>query len=142
MTDNPGNMPRREPGDRTSTVTTIPAPTAAAPAETFLDVDRMPAASRDVELEGYLALYDTLKARADEAAKQFEACKTAIKVKLQTAAPDVPKVTVASPHMARPLVMSARCTRTIDSKALREKEPELAEQFTRESWSWRLEAQR
>jgi hypothetical protein len=61
---------------------------------------------------------------------------------MQTEAPDTANVTLHSPHLARPRVMAARCTRTIDQKALREKEPELAEQFTRESWSWRLEAQR
>ena len=41
-----------------------------------------------------------------------------------------------------PLVMTARCERRINAEALRAKEPELAEQFTKEIWSWRLEAQR
>lgn len=99
-------------------------------------------AAAGTQLEQLCAMYDQLKARAEDAAAAFEALKTAIKVAMQTEAPDSAKVTLHSEHLARPLVMAARCTRTIDQQALRAKEPELAEQFTKERWSWRLEAQR
>ena len=118
---------------------TLPDPTPepfAPPREAAL------MAGTGTQLEQLCAMYDQLKARAEDAAAAFEALKTAIKVELQNQAPDSAKVTLSSTHLARPLVMAARCTRTIDQKALRAKEPELAEQFTKESWSWRLEAQR
>jgi hypothetical protein len=94
------------------------------------------------QLEQLCAMYDQLKVRADAAKREFEALKTAIKVELQNQAPDSAKVTLQSAHLARPLVRTARCEHRIDSEALRTKEPALAEQFTKEIWSWRLEAQR
>ena len=118
---------------------TLPDPT---PGPDFPPREAALMAGTGTQLEQLCAMYDQLKARAEDAAAAFEALKTAIKVELQNQAPDSAKVTLSSTHLARPLVMTARCERRINAEALRAKEPELAEQFTKEIWSWRLEAQR
>ncbi len=94
-------------------------------------------AEPDTRLSQLHAAYEDAKARADEASKQLKAITDAIKVELNTAAPEESRVELrgdAGPALR--LVYSERWT--LDSKRMRVEDPETYVRYARKGGSWTL----
>jgi hypothetical protein len=89
-------------------------------------------------LDDLLALYDQLKAQADEAEQRFETVKNAVKAELAAAAPGAPQVDVAHPALAQPLRLSYVEAWRLDAKRMKAEAPELYVTYAAKSGSWQL----
>lgn len=96
-------------------------------------------------LAQFAAVYDAAEAEAEAATERLDALKAAVKAELYAhadaqgllAAPSV-HITFDTPALRAPWVLDYRVAQKIDTKSLRAKHPEIAEQFTKPSGAWYL----
>jgi len=89
-------------------------------------------------LADLLALYDQVKAQADEATARLETVKNGIKAELSAAAPGAPQVEVAHETLAAPLRLSYVESWRVDTKALKANDPETYVRWAVKSGKWEL----
>lgn len=94
-------------------------------------------ADGDTRLAQLHASYADAKARADEAGKQLKAITDAIKVELNTAAPEETRVELRG-EAGPPLALRYTERWTLDSKGLKAADPETYVRYARKSGSWSL----
>lgn len=89
-------------------------------------------------LDMLLAQYDLAHAEKAKAEETLKAITDGIKHELATAAPSNPDVRVDSPHLARPLRMTAVTSFRIDTARLKKEQPETYVRYGKESTAWVL----
>lgn len=89
-------------------------------------------------LADLLAMYDHLKAQADEAGQRFDTVKNAIKAELAAAAPGAPQVDVAHSALTQPLRLSYVESWRLDAKRMKAEAPETYVRYAAKSGSWQL----
>jgi len=85
------------------------------------------------------ASYTDAKAAADQANEQLKLITDAIKVELQTAAPESTRIALTGPA-GPPLRLVQTESWRVDSKKLKREDPETYVRFATKSVSWRLTA--
>lgn len=94
-------------------------------------------AHSDTRLSQLHAAYSDAKATADGAAKQLKAITDAIKVELNSAAPEETRIELHSE--GAPTLRLAYAERwTLDSKRMKSEDPETYVRFARKSGAWSL----
>lgn len=94
-------------------------------------------AEPDTRLSQLHAAYEDAKAHADDAAKRLKAITDAIKVELNTAAPDETRVELRGE--AGPALRLAYSERwTLDSRKMKAEDPETYVRYARKSGAWSL----
>lgn len=88
-------------------------------------------------LEQLIASYGPLRAAAEEAAAHFEACKEAIKTEATAAGTSADYVVTGSPGLPALRVAYRRGWR-LDTKRLKEEEPETYVRYAVETGRWEL----
>lgn len=87
-------------------------------------------------------MYAMLKPQAEEVKNRLEEVVNAIKLELNTAAPDSHRVQLQSPALTAPLELSARTAWKLDSKKLKAEAPALYVQYAVQTTYWELRAAR
>lgn len=94
-------------------------------------------AQPDTRLSQLHASYADAKARADEAGKQLKAITDAIKVELNTAAPEETRVELRG-DAGPALVLRYSERWTLDSKRMKTEDPETYVRYARKGGAWSL----
>ena len=92
----------------------------------------------ETRLQALLAQYEGLKAKAEEAAAQFDACKDSIKAIVAGEHPESSRVVVRSASLAAPLELVAVETMRFDNKKFKAADPLEYCRYTYKSTSWQL----
>lgn len=85
-----------------------------------------------------VAQYDLSLAERDKAKEAHDAIVAGIKSELANAAPGESSVDVASPELTQPLRLIAVESWRVDSKLLKDREPETYVRYAKQSTSWTL----
>jgi hypothetical protein len=93
--------------------------------------------ARNSRLAQLHAAYPDLKAKADAAAADLKACVDGIKAELSQRAPGVERVDLLGAGLP-PLGLRAVTSWRLDSKALKQADPETYVRFAKQSTSWAL----
>lgn len=89
-------------------------------------------------LDDLLAAYAVLKPQADEAATRLKAITDAIKVELQTAAPDARRIEVEHAALAHRLRLSYVESWSLDTRRFKAEQPETYVRYARKGGKWEL----
>lgn len=89
-------------------------------------------------LDDLLAMYDQLKAAAEEAEARFDTVKNAIKFELGALGGGAPQVDVAHSALTQPLRLSYVESWRLDAKRMKAEAPETYVRYAAKSGSWQL----
>lgn len=92
----------------------------------------------DTRLDQLVAEYHSLKPLADEYAERLETIKTGIKAELRGLHPDRTEILLIGSTTGDPLRLEAVTKWGLDTRKLKETEPETYARFARQSTSWYL----
>ena len=124
--------PHPEPFRHPAQVPDPNAPLAAVPGPPVVR------AEADSRLDQLVALFDQLDAEAKAAAARLDETKKAIKTELANRHPEAEEVLLVAPSLRTPLRFYAQTKWTIDSKALKAKDPVTWVRWAKESTVWYL----
>lgn len=93
----------------------------------------------DIELEALYAEYARIKPQFDELEERFKAVKDAIKVKLTMTYPGKSRIDVEHPALPTPMKLAWIPRWNLNTKAMKEKDPELYVRYAEKGgrWEWR-----
>jgi hypothetical protein len=94
----------------------------------------------NTRLDDLTALYEDAKRDAAAAAERLKTITDALKAELADVAPGAPTVDLRSPYLVAPLRLQAKTQWRVDTKALKEKDPETYVQYAKQVTYWELRA--
>ena len=89
-------------------------------------------------LEQLIRTRAAIKPQLDELNEQFEAIKAGIKYEMASLRPGESPVTLVSPLLPKPLTLTAKTSRRINTKRLKQELPDVYEDYAEPQTQWEL----